>query len=177
MRDGLVARYESEDALVAAIRRLRGDGYRDLDALMPFASARVIAALEPPRSPIPFFGLLGGVVGATGGYGLLYWTAVVHQPWNVGGRPLHSAPAFVPITFEVAVLGATLAIALVLFVLCRAPATSHPVLGVPGVERASDDAFFLVVDARDRVFDPVRTRRELDEAGALEIHAFGEVRS
>ncbi len=173
MRDGLTGEYETEDALVAAIARLRSLGYRELDALMPFGSERVIKALSLPRSPIPVVSLFAGGVSGLATYAGLYWMRAVDGPWNVGGRPLHAAPAFAPITFELTILGAVLAAAVTLFFLCGFPSTSHPLLAMPGVERASDDRFFVVIAATDARFDAERTRAHLDETRPLAVRPFG----
>ena len=172
MREGLVAVFEHEDALVAAIERLRRRGHRRLDALTRFASERVIDALLLRRSPLPWVALFGALAGGGGAYGALYWMRVVDQPWNVGGRPLHAAPAFVPITFETTVLVSALAVFLVFVWLCRLPAVSHPVLAAPGIERASDDRFVLVI-GEEPGFDREHTTLALADCGALAVHPFG----
>lgn len=172
MREGLLAEYVSEDALIAALKSLRAHGYRELDALSPYGSERVIEALALPRSPIPIAMLIAGALSGAAGYAGLYWTRAVDAAWNSGGRPLHAAPAFVPITFELTILGAVLAGAITLVWLCRLPSTSHPLLSAD-TGRASDDRFFAVVSADDAVFDPERTRAHLGETHPQAIRPFG----
>ena len=173
MREGITAEYETEDALVAAIVKLRALGYRELDALVPFASERVIEALALPPSPVPAISLLAGVLSGLAAYGGQYWMRAIDGGWNVGGRPLHAAPALVPITFEVTILGAVLAAAITAFWLCRFPSTSHPLLAMPGIERASDDRFFVVVGAGHPNFTIEHTRAHLEQTGPSAVRVYG----
>lgn len=173
---GLVAEYETEEALVRAIERARALGYREIDALSPYRSERVIEALRLGRSRLAAFTLAGGIAGGAGTYAALYWMRVVDFPLNVGGRPLHAWPVFVPLTFEMTVLIAALATFFAFWWMCGLPRLSHPILATEGIERASDDRFFLVVPARDHRFDRHGTRAHLEETGALAVRPWGEAR-
>ena len=88
---------------------------------------------------------------------------------DVGGRPLHSAPAFIPITFESAVLSASLFALLALLALCRLPELHSPLFDADGFERASRDTFWLGIDERDRSFNEVQVERDLHDVGALHV--------
>ena len=155
---GLLAEFRDPTALVHGIRAARGEGYRKLDAFTPFPVEAVNEALELHERRLPLLVLVGGVLGGLFGYGLAYWTSAIDYPLNVGGRPLHSWPAFIPIAFETTVLGASLAAVLGMLVLNGLPRPYHPVFNVPRFERASQDAFFLVIEASDPKFDLDATR-------------------
>ena len=88
-------------------------------------------------------------------------------PFNIGGRPFHSWPMFIPITFEMGILGAALSGVVAMFALNRLPRLHHPLFAVPGFERASVDRYFLCIEASDPKFgDVARTQRFLLGAGA-----------
>jgi len=177
VHSGLVAEFESPGALAAAARRLRGAGYRALDSYGPFPAKEVEAALEHPRPRLPVLALAAGIVGGLSGY-LVQWYCNAHDyPIDVGGRPAHAAPAFVPITFEMTILFAALATVLGLILGCGLPRLWHPLFEVEGFGRAAVDRFFLAVSRGDERFDAARTAGELTAAGALRVAPFGEERA
>src|SRR5581483_5255869 len=108
-------------------------GHRRLDACTPYPVEGLAEALglRRPR-PVALAALLGGLAGAAGGYALQAYVMAVDYPLNVGGRPLHSWPAFVPVTFELMVLAASLSATVALFVGNRLPQPHHPLFGAPG---------------------------------------------
>jgi hypothetical protein len=114
--------------------------------------------------------LAGGIVGLLAIYGLQYWSAVIEYPMNIGGRPLHSWPAFSIPAFEGTILFASLTAVLGLLALCGLPEPYHPVFNVPGFALASRDKFFLCIEARDKHFDLARTRAFLEGLpGVMEV--------
>ncbi|HEY8431692.1 MAG TPA: DUF3341 domain-containing protein, partial [Sandaracinaceae bacterium] len=118
--------------------------------------------------------LLGAIVGGSLAYLVLFYTNVIDYPLNVGGRPLHPWPAFVPITFESAILGAGLATFFGFFALARLPRLWAPVFELSSFRRASADGFFLAVSASDPHFDRSRTWRDLAELFPAALTRFGE---
>ena len=155
---GLLAEFDSADALTAAARRVREAGYSHVEAFAPYPLPEVAAALGYRRSGVAFLVLLGGVVGGSAAFFMLYWVSAVAYPINVGGRPLNSWPMWIPITFELTVLTAAFAAFLGVFVLCRLPRFHHPLFGSPLFARATTDGFYLCVEATDPKFDPDATR-------------------
>ncbi len=150
---GIIAEFPTIDALIDAIEKTRKHGYTKVDAFTPFPSHDVIHALHLPPSRLPWIVLTGGILGACFGYGLQYWTSVIDYPLNIGGRPLHSWPYFIPITFECTILFAALAAVFGMLALNRLPTPYHPVFNDPKFALASRDAFFICVEATDPEFD------------------------
>jgi hypothetical protein len=166
---GLLAKFGTPEALVAAIEKVREEGYRRVDAFTPFPIEAVSHALDLPRSKMPLVVLGGGLTGAAVGYGLQYWAAVLEYPMNVGGRPFHSWPAFIVPTFETTILFAALAAVLGMFALNGLPQPYHPVFNVPSFAHASRDCYFLVIEARDPKFDREATARFLEDLQPSEV--------
>jgi hypothetical protein len=159
---GLLAEFDSPEALVAAARRAREAGYRKMDAYTPFPVEELNDALELGRTGVPIIVLIGGLLGAVLGYALQYYISVIDYPINVGGRPLHSWPAFIPVTFETTVLVAGLFAVLGMLALNGLPMPYHPIFNAPRFSLASHDRFFLCIEAADPKFDAHETRRFLD---------------
>jgi hypothetical protein len=168
-RWGLMAEFDSAEVLLQATQRAYADGYRAMDAYSPFPVDGLAEALGSHHTRIPLIALAGGAIGATGGYAMQYLIHAVALPINIGGRPLNSWPAFVPVTFELSVLFAALFILAALLVLNGLPQPYHPVFNVPAFARASRDRFFLCVEARDARFEPQRTREFLGSLGPREV--------
>ena len=161
---GLLAEFESPERLVEAVRRAREAGYSRLDAYSPFPVEGLAELLGYRRGfVLPLIALAAAVVGGAIGYGTQYYLNAVDYPLNVGGRPLHSWPAFLPAAIVVCILWATVASVIVMLALNRLPELYHPVFNVPAFERASDDRFFLCIRADDPAFvDGERTLRFLE---------------
>jgi hypothetical protein len=166
---GLMAEFESADALLAGTRRAYAAGYRAMDAYSPFPVEELAEALGSHPTRLPWITLGGGVLGALGGYGLQFWIHVLALPINAGGRGLDSWPAFIPVTFEMAVLGAGLSTLIGLLVLNHLPELYHPVFNASSFGRASRDRFFLCIEARDARFLEDEVRSFLQSLGALDV--------
>jgi hypothetical protein len=152
-----MAEFESPTELVAAARAAREKGYRKLDAYTPFPIEELTDALHLHYNKLPLIVLLGGILGGLSGYLLQYYVTVIYFPINVAGRPLHSWPAYIIITFEMTILFAAISAVLGLLALCGLPMPYHPVFNVPRFVQASRNRFFLCIQARDPLFDLQRT--------------------
>jgi Alternative complex III, ActD subunit len=166
---GLLAEFENPTALFQAAERARAEGYRRMDAYSPFPIEGLAEALGHRSMRLPLVVLVGGILGCLGGYFLQYYSAVISYPINVGGRPLHSWPAFIPVTFEMTILGAALFAVLGMLGLNGLPMPYHPVFNVPRFALATRDRFFLCIEAADAKFDRDATRQFLASLSAREV--------
>jgi hypothetical protein len=158
---GLLAEFEDHKELLKATRRAYAEGYRRMDAYSPFPVEGLAEALGKEYTAVPFFTLIGGMIGGLGGYFMEWYSMARLYPLNVGSRPLNSWPNFIPVTFELTVLIASLSAFLAVFVLNRLPELHHPLFIVPEFERASIDRFFLCIEAEDPKFSMEQTRKFL----------------
>lgn len=158
---GLLAEFASADELLAAARRVREAGYQRAEAYSPFHVEGLAQALGFTRNLVPAFTFVGGVLGGAGGFFLQWSTAVYDYPLNIGGRPLDSWPMFVPVAFEMAVLGAALAAFLSMLAANGLPRLRHPLFAVPEFDLASRNRFFLCLRCDDPAFDSRRARELL----------------
>lgn len=166
---GILAEYDDARALVRAARKAREAGYRRLDAYSPYPVQGLARAIGFRRTYLSTIVLGGGIAGGLIGFSMQYWITVVDYPLNVGGRPLNSWPAFMPVTFELTILVAAFAAVLGMLALNGLPRPHHPLFAMPNFHRASRDGFFLCIEARDQQFDASRVRQLLAATGAREI--------
>ncbi len=167
---GLMARFDDATQLVAATQHTRDAGYRRIDAYAPYPVDGLAEALGASSALLSWIVLTGGIVGAVAGFGLQYYVSVIAMPLNVGGKPLNSWPAFIPITFEMTILGAALAAVFGMLFLNGFPMPYHPVFNVNRFSRASQDGFFLCIETRDPKFDMQKTREFLESLKPLEVY-------
>jgi hypothetical protein len=166
---GLAAEFETPEAIVRAARAAHDAGYRRMDAYTPYPMEALADALHYHRTHVPAVMFVGGLVGGIVGYLMQYYLMAVDYPINVGGRPLHSWPAFIPVTFEMTILFSALSGVFGMLGLCGLPMPYHPLFHLPRFARASQDRFFLCIEAVDPNFDRERTRRFLEELGPCAV--------
>lgn len=165
---GLAAEFESGAQLMHAAEQAYAHGYRQMDGYTPFPIEGLAEALGK-KNQLPLLVLCAGIVGGCSAYFMQWFANVVSYPINVGGRPLHSWPAFIPITFELTVLGASLAAFFFSLGLNGLPKPYHPMFNLPEFERASQDRFFLCIEAEDTLFDRQATRAFLESLEPLMV--------
>jgi hypothetical protein len=166
---GLMAEFEEPTQLVAATHRAYQEGYRCMDAYSPYPIEELYEALGKHHTRLPLIVLIGGLCGCVGGYLMQYWISAIAYPVNVGGKPWHSWPAFIPVTFECTILVAALSAVLGMLALNGLPMPYHPVFNVPRFALASRNRFFLCIEANDPRFDLDGTRRFLESLAPREV--------
>ena len=166
---GLMAEFDNPTDVVEAARATYDAGYRRINAYSPYPIEELAEAIGFHSTRLPLIVLIGGIVGAIVGYGLQYYVAVIDYPLNVGGRPLHSWPSFIPITFEVTILFAALSAVFGMLALNKLPQPYHPVFNAERFALASRDRFFLVIEANDPKFDHDRAMKFLESLNPKEV--------
>jgi hypothetical protein len=162
---GLMAEFDSAQHLVDAAHHTHEAGYQKIDAYSPFPIEGLAEAMGFTRNRVPLVVLIGGLIGGLTGYLMQYWIATVSYPVNVGGKPYHSWPAFIIVTFEMTILFAGLSAVFGMLALNGLPMPYHPVFNVPRFAMATKDRFFLIVFSSDPKYDPEQTRRFLEAQG------------
>ncbi len=150
---GVVAEFNTPEAILAAACAAYERGYRDMDAYTPFAVEGLAKAIGFRKNRVALCCLLGGLAGGSGGYFMEWFAMAKDYPLNIGGRPFHSIPAFIPITFELTILCAGIATILGMIFLNGLPRPHHPIFSAQNFERATTDKFFLCIEASDPLFD------------------------
>lgn len=176
-RWGWLAQFDGPEKLLAAADTLRRESNDaqpheerklvPVDAFAPFPVEGLEEAVGFRPSTIPWIILAGGLLGGAAIYILMYWINLYAYPLNVGGRPLHSWPAFIPPTFECIVLGASLFAIGGLLKLCGLPRLRHPVFEVEAFRRASTDGFFLAIQSEREGMTTDEVEQRLKDLGAM----------
>jgi len=166
---GLMAEFETATQLVEAANRTREAGYVDVDAYSPIPLEELHHAIGFPETKLPLAVLIGGLLGAAGGFTLEWWVSTQAYLINVGGKPPVSWPMFIPVTFECGILASALTCAIGMIVLNKLPMPYHPVFNVPRFAMASRDRFFLCIESTDPRFDLEGTRRFLETLNPREV--------
>jgi hypothetical protein len=165
----MAAEFASAEELMYAAEQAREAGYRRMDAYSPFPIHGLSEAIGFSDVKVPYIVFVSGVMGAALGYLMQWYISVIDYPLNVGGKPLNSVPAFFPVTYECTILFAALGATFGMLALNGLPRPYHSIFNTPGFERASQDRFFLAIEARDEKYDPEVTRRFLEELDPLAV--------
>jgi len=166
---GLLGEFDSPATLFRACERVRDAGYSRWDAHTPFPVHGLDRAMGLRRSRLPWVVLVLGLGGGFGGFALQTWVHSFAYPNVISGKPFFAWQAYVPVTFELAVLGGALGAVLGMLALNRLPRHHHPLFESQRFERASDDRFFISIESRDPRFDAHSTPDLLRGAGAARL--------
>ncbi len=163
---GVMAEFATADGVVNAARAVRTAGYKKVDGYSPYPMESLIHELDQHHSWVPTIVLGGGLAGFLGGYGLEYWASVIVYPMNIGGRPFHSWVSFIPPAFETTILFASFGAVFGMLALNGFPRPYHPVFNIEEfAKNASNDKFYIVIEATDPKFDPQKTAELLKSCG------------
>ena len=166
---GLMAEFATPEQLLEAAHQTHEAGYRRIDAFAPFPIEGLAHAVGFKGTRLPLVVLLAGICGGISGFSLQYYAAVIGYPLNIGGRPLNSWPAFIPVTFELTILFAAAAAVFGMLAMNGLPTPYHPVFNVPRFALASRDRFFLCIKARDPMFDLEITKNFMKALNPREV--------
>ncbi len=166
---GVMAEFETPGAILRAAEALREKGYTVCDAFTPFPVHGLDEALSIPGSKVPWIVLGGGITGGTLAILMQWWMSAVDYPLMVAGKPFFSLPAFVPIIFELTVLFSALAAVFGMLGINRLPMPYNPVFKHSTFRRATDDRFFLLIEAEDPKFQLKTAQAALAEAGGAHV--------
>jgi hypothetical protein len=166
---GLMAEFSNPTDLVLAARRAHEVGYRRMDGYSPFPVEGLSDAIGFHKDNVALVVLIGGLFGGSIGYLMQWWISAVSYPLNVGGKPYHSWPAFIVVTFEMTVLFAGIAAVLGMLALNGLPMPYHPVFHSSRFAFATRDRFFLCIEAKDPQFDRVQTLSFLQSLNPYEV--------
>lgn len=166
---GLVGEFEKPEDLMKAAEAAKHKGFRKMDAYSPFPIHGLSESIGFRDNRVPWTVFIFGILGVTCGYSLEYYTAVIDYPMNVGGRPLNSVPAFIPVAYEATILCAAFSAAIGMFVYNKLPKPYHPIFNTKNFERCTQDRFFLAVEAEDPAYDAKVIEKVMKENGAVEV--------
>ena len=165
---GIVAEFDDPTALVEAAKRIKQEGYRKLEAYTPYP-IKDLHEVIPVINWVPFICFTGGLTGATIAWVMQYYIAAIDYPLNVGGRPLYSWPAFIPILFELTVLLAGCAAFFGMVALAGFPRPHFPLFNLPQFADATSSRFFLCIEKTDPIYDSELTATQLRELGPIGV--------
>jgi len=166
---GMVAEFDSVDTLLAACRRIRDAGYTKTDAFTPFPVHGIDKALGIQPTALPWIALAGGLSGTTIALVMQIWMNAIDYPYIISGKPYISLPAFMPVAFELTILLASFGAFFGMWALNGLPKFSNPMFTNPRFDRATDDTFFLFIDAKDDRYDAQGVTKLLGDIGGQHI--------
>jgi hypothetical protein len=166
---GVLAEFGSPAALYQACERVRDAGYTRWDAHTPFPVHGLDRAMGLRPSVLPWIVLVMALTGAVAGFALQTWVHNSAYPLVISGKPFFAWPAYVPVTFELAVLFGALGAVFGMFGLNQLPTHHHPLFDSSRFERATDDLFFISIESWDPKFDPTQSKRFLESLGARQV--------
>jgi hypothetical protein len=167
---GVMAEYETAQALVDATRKTVAEGFSKMEAYSPVPIEELNDLIHRKRTILPRLILAGGLTGMATGFALQYWASVIEYPMNIGGRPQAAWTSFIVPSYELTILFASLTAAIGMALLSGLPQPYHPVFNVERFSMASSDKFFLVIEAADPKFDQQRASEFLRTTGAKGVY-------
>ena len=170
---GYLAEFDDVDGLLSAAERVRDAGYTVWDCHTPFPVHGLERAMGAPPSFLQWIVLICGLTGMTTGLVMQWWMNAVDYPYMISGKPMWSLPANIPVIFELTVLFSAFGAFFGMLLLNGLPKFWHPVFYSDRFKRATDDRFFISIEASDPKFDVDRTRTFAESLGAISVEKLG----
>lgn len=162
---GTAAIFLTESSVVKAAAKMKEMGFKNFDAISPYPIHGMEEAHGIKRSWIPYVSFVAGLVGLSSGLALTWWTSVVDWPINIGGKPMFSLPAFIPIMFELTILFSALSSVVALFYVCGIPRINPPIID-PDL---TCNKFAIFVPQDDVGYDEKKLEEVFKNLGASQI--------
>lgn len=166
---GVLAEFRNPKALTDAAGTVKKSGYQEFDTYAPFPIHGMEKAMGIKESPLGWIVLGGALAGGIGAMWLMIWTMGFDYPMNISGKPYINIPIYIPVTFELTVLLSAFATVFGMFALNNLPRLHHPLFGVERFSKATDDGFFLCIEATDDLFEEEKVAKLFTDSGATHI--------
>jgi len=171
---GMLARFDGTAELLHAAGKIREAGYNKFDCHSPFPIHGLDQAMGLKRSPLGWIVGLSALIGTSSALALQWWTSSVDYPLVISGKPFFSYQAYVPVTFALGVLLSAFTALIAMLALNGLPRFNHPIFNSKQFAKATDDGFFMTIEANDPLFDSGNTKSLLEAIGGKDIEIFEE---
>lgn len=163
-KQGVIGIFADPHELIDGAVAARRAGHQNLDAFTPYPIHGIDKVLSIKKSWVSVVTLLFGLLGCFGGLFFQIWVSAIAWPINVGGKPMLSIPAFIPITFESTVLLGGVMTFIGVLSFCGLPRFKNSIVD----PRVSADAFALWVPVKEGQQIP-QVEKMMKEYGAYEV--------
>jgi hypothetical protein len=161
----ITGNFYDEEVLFPAVTKVRRAGYKIHDVFTPFPIHGLDKAMGLRDTSLHTAGFIYGITGTCTAVGFITWALTIDWAINFGGKPFFSLPAWIPITFELTVLFASVGMVLTFCYLCQiAPFVKKDHFNL----RSTDDTFVLALECNDRTNEQ-EVISFLNNAGAKEV--------
>jgi len=165
---GIAATFKTPDEIIKAAKTTSSAGYISFDINTPYPVHGMDGAMKLKPSKLGFVTLIMGLTGASIALLLMFYTMSIEYPIVIGGKPFFALPAFIPITFELTVLLATLStVGTMIALFFRLPDNKHPLHDTEYMKSVSNDKFGLVIESEDEKFNETEVLNFLKKLNPL----------
>ncbi len=166
---GVLAEFRNPKELIDAAKKINQNGFRKYDTFSPFPIHGIDKAMNLPKSKLGWIVGIHGLIGLVGAFAMIYYMMVVDYPLNISGKPLMNIPAWIPVIFELTILLSAFGAVFGMFFLNGLPRFNHPLFNSENFKKATDDGFFVCIEAEDPQFDADKVQTLLKDAGGTNI--------
>ena len=166
---GVLAEFRNPKELIDVAKKINQNGFRKYDTFSPFPIHGIDKAMNLPKSKLGWIVGIHGLIGLVGAFAMIYFMMVVDYPLNISGKPLMNIPAWIPVIFELTILLSAFGAVFGMFFLNGLPRFNHPLFNSENFKKATDDGFFVCIEAKDPQFDAEKVQTLLKDAGGTNI--------